>query len=111
MKEIKALINYKDFKINKDIKKGEELVDLYKQVGIELDEERIELLLKGNQSSNFKPFIEVREKVEPMIINEEDVIEIEGVTEIPEGVEVVEEIIIETTEDKPKRRGRKAKAE
>ena len=101
MKEVKALINYKDFKINKDIKKGEELVELYKQAGIELDEERIELLLKGNQSSNFKPFIEVREKM----------VELKAELSTEEK-EVVNELVVEEASDsKPKRRSRKAKAE
>lgn len=66
---VRALINYKDFQLNKDIVKGEEY---------EVSKERAEVLLKGNPSSKNKPFVEVVEKSKtievetPEIINEDN---------------------------------------
>ena len=50
MVKIRALINYTDFELNKQIKTGEEY---------EVTKERAEVLLKGNASSNNKPFVEL----------------------------------------------------
>lgn len=66
MKKIKALIDYKDLKINKDVKKGDDIIELYKKANIELTDERIQILLKVNG----QPFIEVEE-------NDVDIIETE----------------------------------
>ena len=62
--KIKALINYTDYSLNKKVEEGSDLVELYNEEGIELTEERIEALLKGNASSNNKPFVEVVKEVE-----------------------------------------------
>lgn len=59
IKEIKANINYLDCILNKNIVKGEDLVSLYKEANIELSEERIAELEKGNVTSEGVPFINV----------------------------------------------------
>ena len=53
--KVRALIDYKDIKLNKDIKKGEEYI---------VSKERAEVLLKGNNSSKNKPFVEIVKKEE-----------------------------------------------
>lgn len=54
--KVKALINYTDLELNKDINANE----VY-----EVTEERAKVLLKGNASSGYKPFIQlVKEAVE-----------------------------------------------
>ena len=65
--KVKALINFKDFELNKRIKAG----DIY-----EVSKVRAKVLLAGNKSSNFKPFVEVVEDTEiKPVINNEEVIE------------------------------------
>lgn len=64
--KVKALINFKDFKLNKQIKKD----DIY-----EVSKERAEVLLAGNKSSNFKPFVEVVEDTEVKVVIDKEVIE------------------------------------
>ena len=64
IKEVKANINYLDCILNKNILKGEDLVSLYKEANIELSDERIAELEKGNVTSEGVPFINVvREKI------------------------------------------------
>jgi len=66
--KVRALINYKDYLLNKDIIKGEDMNEAYNKAGVELTQERIDILLKGNASSNNKPFIEVEvEKKKPVV--------------------------------------------
>lgn len=61
---VRALINYNDYELKRSVIKGEEY---------EVTEERAEVLLKGNASSNNKPFIEVVEtECETADINVED---------------------------------------
>lgn len=57
--KVTALINFKDFVLNKDIKEKDNLIEKYKEANIELTKERIDVLVAGNKSSNFKPFVEV----------------------------------------------------
>lgn len=65
--KVRALINFKDFELNKRIKAG----DIY-----EVSKARAKVLLAGNKSSNFKPFVEVVEDTEiKPVINNEEVIE------------------------------------
>ena len=59
IKEVKANINYLDCILNKNILKGEDLVSLYKEANIELSDERIAELEKGNVTSEGVPFINV----------------------------------------------------
>lgn len=55
MKKVRAIINYLDKELKKDIKVGEEY---------EVTDERAEVLLKGNPSSKNKPFVEVVEELQ-----------------------------------------------
>lgn len=73
--KVKASMGYTDFKLNKYLPKGTDLVEEYKKANIELDQERIDILLAGNETSNFKPIIEVEEepKIETAIVNMENV--------------------------------------
>lgn len=48
--KVRALINYKDMELSKDIVVGDEY---------EVTKERAEVLLKGNESSGNKPFVEI----------------------------------------------------
>lgn len=48
--KVRALINYKDMELKKDIVVGDEY---------EVTKERSEVLLKGNESSGNKPFVEI----------------------------------------------------
>lgn len=48
--KVRALINYKDMELGKDIVVGDEY---------EVTKERAEVLLKGNESSGNKPFVEI----------------------------------------------------
>lgn len=71
MKEIKALINFKDCVVNKDIKKGDNILDIYKESNVELTEDRIKVLLKGNLSNGNKPFVEIKEVIDETPVEEE----------------------------------------
>ena len=53
--KVRAIMDYKDFQLNKDIKVGDEYV---------VSKERAEVLLKGNASSKNKPFVELVKEVE-----------------------------------------------
>lgn len=107
MKEIKALINYKDNKLNKNIKIGDNLIELYKKANIELDEERIKTLLNGNKSSNYKPFIETREW------KDTEELKVVNVMENEEGITITTEFIdnndASNSEEKPKARNKRSK--
>lgn len=60
--KVEALINFKDLQLNKDIVKGDDLVEVYKKSDTELTKERIDVLLKGNTSSCNEPFVKVIKK-------------------------------------------------
>ena len=60
--KVKASMGYTDFKLNKYLAKGTDLVEEYKKANVELDKERIDVLLAGNETSKFKPIIEVEEE-------------------------------------------------
>lgn len=53
MVKVRALINYNDYQRNEYITKGKEY---------DVTQERAEVLLKGNPSSNNQPFVEVVEE-------------------------------------------------
>lgn len=58
--EVKAKINYKDFVLNKNIRKGKDVGKEYENAKIELTNERLDVLLEGNESSKNKPFVTVK---------------------------------------------------
>jgi len=51
IKEIKANIDYLDCTLNKNIVKGADIISLYNEANIELSDERIAELEKGNVTS------------------------------------------------------------
>lgn len=76
IEKITANIGYNDYKLNLWVDKGTDIIDLYKENNVELDDERIALLEKGNDSSNHQPFITVTRKPEkPIKIEKEEKIE------------------------------------
>lgn len=84
MKKVRAILNYKDKELERDVMVGEIL---------EVTEERAEVLLKGNKSSGNKPFVE-------LVVKEQG--------------ETTEELVEEPTEEKavkPKAKKTKAKEE
>lgn len=58
--EVKTIIEYKDLVLNKKVSRGANLINTYKKNKKELTNERIDVLLEGNQSSKNKPVVEVK---------------------------------------------------
>lgn len=72
IKEIKANIDYLDCTLNKNIIKGADIISLYNEANIELSDERIAELEKGNVTSEGVPFINVVRENMPTNDNEEE---------------------------------------
>ena len=102
-----AAMDYQDFKLKKYIKAGEDLTEKYEKAREELDKERIDILLAGNKTNDFKPFI----KIEEAPVAEEQKAEGEEAPKDKEPVVETADLKKDNVETSVKNKGKKAKAE